>query len=210
MLEALRCPAPHDPSPLIAAVTSRAGDDVQVATLGCPRCAAEYVVHDGWARLGSLEAPGPGARPDDDALMRAGALLGLIGGGGSIALAPTWAEYAHPLVALTDVAAVVVGPPSGFATGGGVSAVAGVRALPFAPGTFRGVALDAWVADDPAAMATWVLACAPRGRVVAAAELPVPAGVKELARDARHWVGERESVVASAPIALARARPEPS
>lgn len=208
LLEALRCPAVHAASPLIAAVTTRAGDDVREATLGCPVCGTEYPVRGGWAVLGSgttADAPPPtDDRPDDEHLMRAGAMLGLLGGGGTVALAPSWAEYAHPLVALTDVAVVVAHPPPGFDTGGGVSAIAGGRALPFAAGTFRGVALDAWVAADAQALATWVAACAPRGRVVAPADVAVPSGVTELVRDERHWVGERDTTVVSAPVPLAR------
>lgn len=204
MLEALRCPAPHPGGPLIAAVQRREGDDVRTATLGCPACGAEYPVVDGIADLGAVPHPAGAVRPDDEALMRAGALLGLVGGGGTVALAPTWAEYAHPLAALTDVAAVVVGPPPGFSTGSGVSAVRGVRALPFAPATFRGVALDAWVAADPVATNAWVMACRPSGRIMAPTDVPVPTGVRELARDATHWVGEREASVASAPVTLRR------
>ena len=205
MLESLRCPAPHPAAPLIAAVRRRAGDDVQEATLGCPTCGAEYAITNGVARLGEDAPPAGAARPDDEALMRAGALLGLIGGGGAVALAPSWAEYAHPLVALTDVAALVVGPPPGFSTGDGVSAVAGVRGLPVAATTFRGVALDAWVATDPDALAQWIRACKPKGRIVAAADIAVPAGVVTLARDDRHWVGERDAASVSAPVPLTRA-----
>lgn len=204
MLDALRCPAAHAAGPLVAAVERRADDDVRTATLGCPTCGAAFSVIDGVAHLGTIAAPAGAARPDDEALMRAGALLGLVGGGGTVALAPSWAEYAHPLVALTDVAAVVLGPPPGFTTGAGVSAIAGVRTLPFAPATFRGVALDPWVAEDAHAIASWVVACRPKGRVVAHASVPVPAGVVELARDAQHWVGEREAVVASPPVPLGR------
>ncbi|MCE2942607.1 MAG: hypothetical protein ACK53A_04350 [Gemmatimonadota bacterium] len=205
VLEALRCPAPHAPGPLIAALHRRHDGDVREATLGCPACGAEFAVRDGWAWMGDAVAPTAGERPDDDALTRAGALLGLLAGGGVVALAPAWAEYAHPLVALTDVAAVVVGPPAGFSTGDGVSAIAGTRALPCAAGTFRGVALDAWVAADDAALASWISGCAARGRVVAPADVPVPPGVRELARDTRHWVGEREAALATPPVALQRA-----
>lgn len=137
--------------------------------------------------------------------MRAGALLGLTAPGGTVALAPAWAEYAHPLVALTDVTVLAVAPPSGFTTGDGVSALAGTPRLPVGAGVCRGVALDAWVADDATALSAWILAVRAGGRVVAPADLPVPAGVRELARDARHWVGEREAAPTQAPIALRRA-----
>lgn len=204
MLEALRCPAAHPPAPLIAAVTRRAGDDVRDATLGCPTCHAEYTVTDGVARFGTMVAPPAGARPDDEALMRAGALLGLVAPGGNVALAPAWAEYAHPLVALTDVSAVVVGPPPGFTTGDGVSAIAGVQRLPVAAATFRGVALDSWIASAPDAVMSWLAACKPKARVVAPAAVPVPEGVELLARDAQHWVGERRADGWTTPVALQR------
>jgi uncharacterized protein YbaR (Trm112 family) len=211
-LEALRCPASHAithaithaASPLIAAVTAREGDDVRTATLGCPVCGAEYPVRDGWVILGDLASPRGAARPTDDDLMRAGALLGLSTPGGVVVLAPSWAEYAHPLVALTDVAVVVVGPPAGFTTGDGVSALAGTRALPFAPTSCRAVALDAWVAADADVVASWLAALRPRGRVVATADVAVPHGVREIARDGRHWVAERDAVPTSVPVPLAR------
>jgi uncharacterized protein YbaR (Trm112 family) len=203
-LEALQCPAAHEASPLIAAVRARVGDDVRDATLGCPTCGAEYDVRDGWAVLGGEIAPAPAARPGDDDLMRAGALLGLTTPGGAVALAPAWAEYAHPLAALTDVTMIVVAPPPGFTTGDGVSAVAGTARVPLRSASCRAVALDAWVAAQPQAVAAWVSATRAGGRVVAPTQVPVPDGVRELARDARHWVGERHAVVATAPVALRR------
>jgi hypothetical protein len=46
----------------------------------------------------------------------------------------------------------------------------------------------------------------PKGRVVAPAEVPLPDGVRELARDGRHWVGERQAVPAPALVQLGRQR----
>ena len=44
----------------------------------------------------------------------------------------------------------------------------------------------------------------PDGRLVAPAAIPVPAGIRELARDEREWVGAAEGDAATAPVPLRR------
>jgi hypothetical protein len=74
-----------------------------------------------------------------------------------------------------------------------VSVIYAGGAVPLGAESVRAVATDA-----PEVV---VRALRGRGRIVAPAETAVPVGVRELARDERYWVGERESV-ASSPVQL--------
>jgi hypothetical protein len=66
----------------------------------------------------------------------------------------------------------------------------------------RGVTLDE---GSLAALPGALVALRGRGRLVAPAAVSVPPDVTELARDARHWVGERQPP-AGPPVRLVRAR----
>jgi hypothetical protein len=65
------------------------------------------------------------------------------------------------------------------------------------------VALDSATADV-ARLDAAVRALRPRGRLVAPADAPLPGGVAELARDAEHWVAERDAAVVSDVVTLRR------
>jgi len=81
-------------------------------------------------------------------------------------------------------------PGEGHRRGLAVAAVRGVPgAVPFTDATFRGAALGASL---PSALVADAVRCVMAGgRVVGAAALPLPDGVRELARDDAEWVGER-------------------
>ncbi|MDX2183580.1 MAG: hypothetical protein SFW08_06320 [Gemmatimonadaceae bacterium] len=206
LLESLRCPAPHAASPLIAAVRQQSGRDVLEATLGCPVCHREVTVHRGVVTFGDVAPAAEAVIPTDDAaLMRLGALLGLTTPGGTVAVSAAWSDLARPLAVLTDVRVLVVGPPPGFLGDEDVGVLEGVRDLPLSPGSCRGVALGSSSAEAPSVVASWVRAVRVGGRVVAPATLPVPEGLRELARDDAQWVAERLADTSSAPVALTRA-----
>jgi hypothetical protein len=136
--------------------------------------------------------------------MRAAALLALTSAGGIVALAGAWDAAVDALLGVADVRVLVVEPAHAYAPREGVGAVAGAW-LPVAPGSLRGVALDGPTAA-PERLAAAVAALRPGGRLVAPAHAPVPDGVRELARDLRHWVAERDAP-AGAVVPLRRARP---
>jgi hypothetical protein len=75
--------------------------------------------------------------------------------------------------------------------------------VPFAERSVRAIALDALHAA-PERIGFAVRALANGGRLVAAADVPVPTGIRELARDATQWVGER--IAEPVTITLGRAR----
>lgn len=203
MLELLRCEAGHPATPLVAAVSRRRGATLLVATLGCPACGARHDVADGAALLGGdapppgLDAPREPAAPED--VLRIAALLDLMTPGGVVALAPAWADCAAPLAALARVPVLVLG--SGAAAEG-VSPLRGVRAPPVGVGTLRAAALDATCAA-PGIAEGWVRSVRAGGRVLGDVAAQVPQGVREMARDGRHWVGEREAT-ATPPVPLGR------
>jgi hypothetical protein len=174
--------------------------------LGCPICRRQYPVRDGIAWFTTAEPNADrlthvAATHDEERIMRAGALLGLTDGGGIVCLDEAWADCADALTALGPAHVVVLNANAG-AAGETVSVLAVDDKLPFAPGALRAVALGA---ASGSLVASASAATRSRGRLVVPADIPVPDGVLELARDGAVWVGER-GAVASAPIALRSAR----
>jgi hypothetical protein len=163
-------------------------------------------------------APEPGSA-DPGPLTRLIALLGLAEPGGAVLLTGRYAALARGLTAAVDVTAVawnVAVPRSASATDGASATPAPEEApslnvsavwlpepvVPFADGTFRGAALDA--TTPLPVMLDAVRAVSVGGRIVGAASLDRPASVRELARDAEEWVGEKISG-ASGVVPLRRA-----
>ncbi|HEU5173986.1 MAG TPA: hypothetical protein VFT96_04455, partial [Gemmatimonadaceae bacterium] len=97
----------------------------------------------------------------------------------------------------------------GFATHPMLSAIEppSRASLPLATGSLRAVALDVVDGPDAGAQmteATRVLRSG--GRMLAPSRVPVPHGVRELARDADWWVGEREAGPSGVVALLSRRR----
>jgi hypothetical protein len=213
LVDQLRCIQPHADSWLVASAERMSGRDVIEGALGCPVCRARYAVHDGVAYFAdpppARAAPGTAASAGaagGDEVMRAAALLGLGEPGGFVLLGGAWAALARPLAALAAVQVVVLNPPEPLAAGEGVNVVeAPTGTLPLAASALRGAALGDAEAAAPELVARVVAALRPRARLVAPVWAATPGDVTELARDARHWVGERTGVT-SAPVALGVAR----
>lgn len=199
LVDLLRCPRAHEDTWLVAAAEATAGRHIVRGTLGCPVCRAEYSIRDGvvlfdagdgaTAAGGSLPHLDDGERAAE--AMRLAALLDLSSPGGTIVLGGAWQLCAAAVLALADVRVLLVDPPRAPDLREEVSAVRGAG-LPVAAGAVRGAALDGRTAD-PARLTAVVRALQPRGRLVAPVDVPLPAGVTELARDDRHWVAEREA-----------------
>jgi uncharacterized protein YbaR (Trm112 family) len=206
LVDSLRCIEAHDETWLVAAVTHMDGRHVIDGLLGCPICRRQYPVRDGigWFRTGEPDVERltrVAATHDEERIMRAGALLGLTDGGGIVCLDDTWADCADALTELGPAHVVVLNANAG-AAGETVSVLAVEDKLPFAAGALRAVALGA--ASRPLVV-TASAATRSRGRLVVPADVPVPDGVSELARDGTVWVGER-GAVASPPVTLRSAR----
>lgn len=215
LVDALRCPRPHEDSWLVAAALETSGRCIVRGTLGCPLCHAEYPIEGGVARF---DAPAdaradtsvapPIAAPHLDAGeraaegMRLAALLGLTEAGGIVAVGGSWSLAVDAMLALADVRALVVEPADDWRPREPLGALRGAG-LPVAPGALRGVALDVGTAGVRR-LAAAVRALGPRGRLLAPAAVPLPDGVRELARDERHWVAEREAAHTGPLVALRR------
>lgn len=205
LADQLRCTEPHADTWLVARADVVEERRMVSGALGCPICHAERAVRDGVVLWTPTAAPVTLSNVPDvsgDALMRVGALIGFTEGAAPYVLCGTESAAALGLSGLADAPLVLLDPPDNraapFAT-----IIRGAPRVPLARGAARGIAVDAAHAD-----ATWLASCvtalAPRGRLVAPASAPVPSGIRELARDAMNWVGEREPDVV--PVSITRAQ----
>ncbi|MEK7239782.1 MAG: hypothetical protein AAB224_04290 [Gemmatimonadota bacterium] len=189
LLDRLRCPNDHEDTWLVAAALRTEARRLVDATLGCPVCEAEFVVRDGVVVFGepAPSAPMPAA---EDEVMRAAALLHLQERGLYV-LDAGWGSLAPALLPLIPAEYLLVDPPPGIVAGEGVGIMVGIGdRWPLAAASLQGMALQR---TSPPRVADAVRVLKLRGRLVAPSAVPVPVGVSELARDARHWVGEKIS-----------------
>jgi hypothetical protein len=189
LIDRLRCMNRHADSWLVAVSSRSDGRRILDGTLGCPECGAEYAITGGVTWFGREEvvpAPGPAPADADAECTRLAALLGLDERGGVYLLAGTWAALAAGLVQFGTAQLLLASAPGGYDEW---STIRGAGdALPLAEGSVRGVAIDR---ASPALGASAAKVLVASGRLVAPAVAPIPEGITVLARDERHWVGER-------------------
>lgn len=215
LVDSLRCPYPHEDIWLVASVTRLDGREMIEGWLGCPSCRRQFAVRNGEADFTAVEgecaagstpsaAMSPDAgRPDEGAFLRARALLALSEPGGTILLGGVHARHAEAFEDEGRVMTLLLNaPPSARDAGRHPSALRARDALPVASGSLRAAWLDRETAT-PGILQGVARGLRPGGRLVAPADAPLPAGVRELARDAQEWVAEGEGGV-SAPVALRR------
>lgn len=199
-IELLRCPEAHESSPLVTVAHTREGDRLIDGALGCPVCGAEYALKDGVVFL----APDRGDTPLESRVdaMRTAALLGLSEPGMRVVLCGALGAAADEIEAATGATCITMNASATVRAASKADHVVLGReqALPFSPASLSGLAVDdvniAWLSDAARVMRAG-------GRVLAPAHAAVPAGVRELARDATAWVAVAEGAV-SAPVGLAR------
>jgi len=193
LIDVLRCPNAHEESWLVLASSRIEGRDVMEGVLGCPVCAAEYLIVDGVARFAreSRSDAVAGSSSEEEAL-RLAALLDLTSPGAYAILTGTLGNAAPSLRMLTDVQLLLVDPAPEVKMGSGVSGLtmdANWSALPLMPSSARAVALDD--STTPTQLVAALRVVRPTGRVLAPLTLALPDGVAELARDDRQWLAER-------------------
>lgn len=201
LIDALRCPADHPASNLVAALDRIEDRNVIHGMLGCPVCRSEFQIRDGdlWMVTNAMPAaPTRAKQPEEDAL-RLAASLDLRSDTGFAILRGAWCALALPIVEISPTHLVLLDPPLNTAAGVGRSIIHAGGTVPFAPSTSIAVAID----DSERAYAL-SLTVKPPGRVVGPIDVPLPKDVKELVRDDRWWVAEKEN--ATAPITLGRRR----
>lgn len=212
LVDRLRCVRAHEDSWLVLAARRTVDRHVMDGLLGCPICRAEYPIRDGVAdfradaTLQGAHADASPAAPTEEEVVRLAALLSLADVRAPVVLAGGWQPLVAALADAVPASYLVVNPTAALDGREELSALHAAGALPLADGSVHGVALDASTADDVGLVAGAVRALRPRGRLVAPVSLALPAGLRELARDARHWVAERdEAAPASRPVPLRRA-----
>ncbi len=192
LVDALRCPVPHEESWLVASTGRMVFRHIVEGTLGCPVCKAQYPIRRGivdFRRAPHALLP-PEAPPDDEQATRLAALLDLSDESGFALLLGAWSVHAPLVRGRAETPLMLVDPPEGMEGEPGISGIRCDGVLPIAPGAARGVAIDG---GAPARVASAVRATRAKGRLVAPVTLPLPAEVSELARDETVWVGERDA-----------------
>src|SRR5512144_1697663 len=104
LVDALRCPVPHEESWLVAASTRMAFRHIVEGTLGCPVCKAQYAVHRGvvdFRRATHAPLP-PDAAPDEAQATRLAAFLDLTDHTGFALLLGGWSVHAPVGRAIAD------------------------------------------------------------------------------------------------------------
>lgn len=212
LAERLLCPAPHERTPLIVVAEASADRDLLRGSAGCMRCHLEAQFVQGSlvfpAAAGAAEVSpaedvsGAAALPANDTLLeRLEALLGISEPGMSLLLSARYAAVAASLAERHEAVVAVLDAAGPSAAGVGHVRGAGA-VVPFSDATFAAAALgeDVSAAQLHDALRTVRVG----GRVLAAAALPLPAGVRELARDASDWLGEVS--VSVSPVMVLRRR----
>jgi uncharacterized protein YbaR (Trm112 family) len=202
LTDLFRCPVPHRESWLVVAAHRTESRVILDGVLGCPECGAEYGIRDGIALFGERPmrsvADGRGADADEDGALRMAALLGATDAGATLALIGAPGTLARAIQSIVPVRCLVVDPLDED------SALAVLRAheaplafirsngtLPVANGVLHGVYVEI------GAPAAYTAALRTGGRLVAPVARDVPAGIRELARDTAHWVGEKTAGMAT-------------
>jgi uncharacterized protein YbaR (Trm112 family) len=211
LIDALRCPAAHEESWLVATIERWSGRHIESGSLGCPVCRAVYPIEHGTACFAGPPLPddatagaGRGDHAgDDQATLRLAAQLDLTDPGGIVLLGGDYARHVAGLRAVAAARYVAVNAEPD-APGSETSALRVADRLPFAEGTVRAAAFDAGTAPLLAGAAR---ALQPGGRLVGPAGRAVPDQLRELVRDDTEWVAIREVRQGAGPVPIGRRRP---
>ena len=209
LLDALRCPGTHEESWLVAMVLEASGSSLLVAELACPVCGAEFRIVNGIAHFAGATPAAPPAWPSEPytpaMALRLAALLGVAESQLPVALVGRYTAASGALGSLVSAPQLLInGSP--VIPGPGVSCLVVADRLPLGVESLAAIAVDAAHATatflDSATRALRL-----GGRLVAPADAPVPAGMRELARDTTEWVAET-TARASGLVELRRRAPD--
>jgi len=192
LIEALRCPRPHETSQLVVAAGRVVDRHIIDGTLGCPVCGAEFKIVDGITRFEIPTRPAPPSPADTAFGLRVAAFLELTDAKGFAILFGAWGAQLDPIQRVSDTPLLLVNPPAQY--GGepaGVMLCGDV--IPLAQSSARAAALDAGMSAGQIESA--VRAVRTGGRLIGPSSMPLPAGVNEVARDDSLWVGEKPGAI---------------
>jgi hypothetical protein len=206
LVDSLRCVQSHEDSWLVARADELDARHIVRGELGCPVCATRYPVRAGVVDFTAGASRAREHTAEQGMALRAAALLGLTEPGGLVVLAGAWSACADELLGMIDgVQLLALDFAAGTESGGALSLALIADVLPLAAGCARGIALDLEHSTG-SLLAGAAAALAPGGRLIAPASAPVPPMLRELARDARHWVAARSAESVSAPVPIAPRR----
>jgi hypothetical protein len=193
LVERLVCPGQHQRTPLIVVARRTRERDLLDADLGCMVCHRQAMVMNGHVLLKpAVSASGDVLRLEEarEQLNRLEAQLNLSEPGARVLLAGRYAKMADALA--RSAGAIVAALNTVTAAEPGVGSVwLDEAVVPFSDGTFTAAAFSDDIALPQLLDALRTLQ--PGARVVGTWPLPLPPGVREIARDAVEWVGEREA-----------------
>jgi uncharacterized protein YbaR (Trm112 family) len=204
LLDSLRCPRAHAESWLVAMVHRADGPYLIEADLACPVCGAEFRVIDGEAHF---DAATRTLGNDSLDATRTAALLGVTEGSLPILLTGSYAGTGAALADLVPMAQLWLNPPLGApAPATPYSTLSASVTLPLGVETIAAAAVDGAHATSEM-LESIVRAVRLGGRIIAPAAVPLPAGLRELARDEAEWVAE-VTTRASGLVELRRRAPD--
>jgi uncharacterized protein YbaR (Trm112 family) len=211
LLDALRCPGTHEESWLVAMVLEASGSTLRVAELACPVCGAEFRIDDGVAHFAGLTSVAlrPLALPSEpytsDMVLRLAAQMGVAESQLPVGLVGRYTAASGVLASIVSAPQLLINSGPGVPAPG-VSRIVVADRLPLGVETLAAIAVDAAHATAPF-LESAVRALRLGGHLVAPADAPVPAGMRELARDATEWVAET-TTRASGLVELRRRAPD--
>ena len=193
LIDLLRCPRNHEETWLVAAFTKLSERYVEEGRLGCPVCNASYVIRGGAAIFGADVREDTGAvesQPDADAAIRLAAFLNLTRPGSTVLLHGSHAALARTVSEITQSRMIALDPQFKVDDTELIATIRGDGRIPLASSSLDAVALsDSIHVNDVSRVLRQ------GGRLLAPVDVPLPAGVTELARDTQFVVAEAHGPV---------------
>lgn len=188
MVDLFRCVRVHRESWLVAAIDEVDGRVILNGRLGCPVCSTEYEIRDGVLEISADVPHGDEERVQADA-WRIAALLDLQQPSATVVLEGAHHQTVAALLEIVPGRVVALNPVGDPAPQERLAVVHSHPRIPLGSASVGSVALTT-ATDKALTEAVRVLGTG--GRLLAPAGTPVPAGLREIARDEQEWVAVSE------------------